>query len=563
MKDPEPTKDPAFIRGILSDTGKLARDLLGYNYDEVAGGRRINVGTGGIVAYGMTQKVIDLIDDDKKLFKLVLTPRDSRKSTKAQAFSIRRILQNPNIRIFYVGRTDDIVRNKSIAIRRQITRPEVEAIFGPQQGDKWDEMEWTVAGRTNRGLQNATFTAFSQDSIPTGGRCDLLILDDFIDHTNVTTPEQNKKSKEKWALLQPFIASGCEVLVLGTHWADDDLYSSLQANPLFAPPVGDQIICGAGVRVKRNAKGGLELELAEGGLTFPHLTLDFLRKKLHAMSLDGDERHFIRQYLNESPDIDGIGFRRQDFQTVKWGKDMEQLSGYLLTDTAIGKKDSSCYNVLAYIGLDQNEHFYLLDLRIGHWEPSEFKDEFFDMLELWQPKVNHCGEAWEEVALATAYRDAIEHDSRARRTKLHVIEMPRPSSSHKADRIKRLQPVMRGRRFFVVDTLPRTFMDNGHEKVLWDPVGFYDATREQFAPGGEMVEEFVKESAKKDIPDTLAMVLEWSKKTQRRYCNYKSWRPRKPTPSLTEQRAADYHAQTYGQAQSGDWWEKTLRDTGF
>lgn len=564
VKDPTPHQDPAFLRGILNDTGKLARDLLGYNYDEIAGGHRVNVGTGGIVPFGKTQEIVELMDDDSLQFKLVMAPRDARKSTLAQCFAIRRILKNPNIRIFYAGRTDDIVRNKSIAVRKQMLRPEIEAIWGPQQGDKWDEVEWTVAGRSNHGLQNATFTAFSQDSIPTGGRCDVLLLDDFIDHTNVTTAEQNRKSKEKWGLLQPFIASGCEVIVLCTLWADDDLNSSLRSNKLFAPPTGGQIVCGAGVRVVRDGGGGLDLEVLDGGLTFPHMTLDYLRKKLHAMALDGDYRSFVRQYLNESPDIDGIGFRRQDFQAIKWGSDMEQLSGYLLTDTAIGKKDSACYNVLAYVGIDPNEHFYLLDLKVGRWEPSEFKDEFFDMLERWQPKVNHCGEVWEQVALATAYRDSIEHDSRARKTKLHTLEIPRPSTSHKADRIKRLQPVMRGRRFFVVkDTMPKSFQDNGNEKVLFDEVGFYDATRTVFAPGGELVEQFVKESAKKDIPDALAMVLEWNKKTQRRYCNYKAWKPKTKGRSLTDQRDSAYHADRYGAALSGDWWERTLRESGI
>lgn len=565
MKDPTRAQDPAFIRRVLTDTGAFARDVLGYNYDEIAGGDKVNIGTGGIRPDGKTQEIIELIDNPTLRYKLVMSPRDSRKSTKAQAFCLRRIQLNPNIRIFYIGRTDDIVRGKSIAIRKQILRPEIEELWGPQQGDKWEEMEWTVAGRTNLGLQNATFTAFSQDSLPTGGRCDLMILDDFIDHTNVTTAEQNKKSKDRWRLLVPFLASGCEVVVFCTLWADNDLNSDLRSNRLFAPPTGGQVVCGAGVRVVKDGKGGYDLELAEGGLTFPHMTLEYLREKLHAMALEGDVRQFICQYLNETSSIGDSGFSRQNFQPLAWQADMEKLSGYLLTDAAVGKSDASCFSVLAYVGLDEADNIYLLDLAIGHWQTTEFCDQFFDMLEHWAPKVNHCGEAWENVALTTAYKDAIEHDSRARKTRLHTIEMARPAQSHKPDRIKRLVHPMRNRKFWVVDTCGRSFIDSTGEKVLWDPVGFWDPHKKVFLPGGELVDEFIKDSAKKDIPDTLAMILEWSKDKHKpkRLCTYKHWRPKVRPASLTEERQAEYHRQHYSAGSNDDWWDRTLREQGI
>lgn len=559
-------KDPAFIRSILTDTGEMAREVLGFNYDE-DGGHRINVGTGGIRNYGKTQEIIQLLDDEKLRYKMVMVPRDGRKSTIAAAYAVRRICKNKNIRIFYVGRTDDIVRPKSVAIRSMMLTPLIEKTFGAQQGPKWEEMEWTVGTRTDHSLKNATFTAFSQDSLITGGRCDLLILDDFIDHTNVTTPEQNKKSKERWKLLVPFIANASEVVVLCTLWADDDLNSDLIRSPLFQPPSGGSIVCGAGVRVIQDGKGGYDVEEAEGGLTFPHLSLPYLREKLRAMSIDGDPRQFIYQYLNEVPAIGGSGFQRSHFRHLQWGPDMEQLSGYLLTDTAIGKGDDACFSVLAYMGLDAEDNLYLLDMDIGiGWEPSEFGDRFFEMLETWQGRVNHVGECWEKIALATAYRDAIENDSRARKTKIRTIELPRPPQSHKKDRIKRLQPPMRNKKFFVVDTIPGVFNGPAGEQCLWNPIGFFDPQKKVWLPSGELVEQFIKESSKKDIPDTLAMILEYEKTRHghKRACVYKPWRPKSRALSLTEQRADAYHQQRYGPQQSNsDWWDKTLHDHGI
>lgn len=555
-----------FIKRCLSDTGYLCRELLGYNYDEDAGGQKVNVGKGGIVDYGKHQEAIELLDDPEISHKLIIMPRESRKSTILQGFCIRHVLLNPDIRIAYVARTDDMMAQKVLAIRNQLEREEITALFGPQRGDKWEESVFTVKGRKDVGLQNATVTGFSMDSMPHGGRFNIILLDDFIDETNVTTPEQNKKSKDKWMNLQPLLARGGILVYVGTTWADDDLGNDLQASPLFAPPKGGQIVCGAGVRVIHDSNGKLDLEVVETGLNFQHLTIEYLRQKLHGMSLRGQYDIFVRQYLNEATSRSSSMFQRRYFKSVQWGEDMRELSGYLLTDTAISDKEESCYSVVAYVGIDAGDNLYLLDLRIGHWDPTEFVNNFFACLEEWQQRTNHCGECWEDVALASAYRDSIENDARARRTRLRTIEQRRPPSSQKRGRIMRLQPVMANGRFWVVDTVPRTFVDVDGEKELWNPKGFFNARVKAYEPSGELIDEFLRPTAKKDIPDTLAMVLEHEKtKTghHKRMCFYKPWRPKDGARSLTQRRQDAYHRAEYQQEPRGDWWEDTLNRHGI
>jgi len=554
-----------FIRRVLTDTGFCARNLLGYNYDEEAGtGRHLRVGKGGIVEHGKTQEIVELLDSNKQ-FVLVLAPRESRKSSILQAFCVRQILRNKNIRICYIGRTNPIVAQKALAIRAQLERidrdPALRHLFGPQIGDKWEETEFTVAQRDMPGLQNATFTAFSMDSMPTGGRFDIVILDDFIDDTNVATTEQNKKSKEKWATLQPFMASGGRILVVGTRWADDDLYAMLEASPLFAPPHGESIVVGAGVYVTVTPDGRPDLEISPDGITFPHLTREYLLQKLHGMAVEGKYDHFIRQYLNETTSRYGTAFERKHFQPLGWGADMASLSGYLVTDTATSQEDEGCYSVIGYVGIDGSDNLYLLDLRVGHWSPDDFKDHFFAVLEEWQDKVNHCGECWEKIALTTVFISAIQDDSRARKTRLRTIEMKRPSRSHKSARILRLHPHLRNRRFWVVDTVPKTFVDIDGTKSLWDPEGFFDQQLKQWVGSGELVDEFIKPGAKKDIPDALAMILETERigrDRHRRLCAFRPYTPRRKT-GLTEARASAYHTDQYPSS-AVDWWDKLHHD---
>ena len=98
------------------------------------------------------------------------------------------------------------------------------------KGEKWGETEFTVCGRKAIGLQNATLTGFSSESLPTGGRCNILVVDDFIDHKSVATPEMIGKSKDNFAAMMPLVARGGMIVVFGTIWDDDDL-NQLKAIP--------------------------------------------------------------------------------------------------------------------------------------------------------------------------------------------------------------------------------------------------------------------------------------------------------------------------------------------
>ena len=555
------------IRRILTDTGYCCRNLLGWNYDEYGGARK-NVGTGGVRNSGSHQRIVDMVDRQTTRFKLLEAPRASYKSTIAQGRVIRHILSDPNCRIYYVSKTDKIALEKATAIRRALESEAVTELFGPQRGEPWETTRFTVRGRTNVALQTPTFSTFSFETMPTGGRADLIIVDDPIDQESCTTPEMVEKSKDQFGMLQPFIADGGTLIVIGTRYSADDLFNDLEQMPLFAEPLGESIVLGAGVHVVKDEKTGtLTIEEDETGLTFPHMTLDFLKEKFAGMVRGGKYVQFSCQYLNVVPSASGSTFHRWMFQPIAWGRDMAQLSGYVLTDTAVSMLDSGCYSVIAYLGMDAVDNLYLLDLRVGHWDPRTFVETFFEVLETWQPKVNHIGEVWEDIALATSFEFAIQDKSKNKKLRLNPIRIKRANADRKSMRILRMHAPMYDRKFHVVNTVPRVFDDLDGKRMLWDPDGFVDARQQGVKqPGGELVDEFVRFQAsgvKNDIADALAMALEFEKdgSRMRRYCQY---RPRRTPPpeSLTQQRVDAYRAVHYpqSQGQGQSWWENTIRE---
>lgn len=571
MTQPEPQADVAtFVRSCLSDTGYLCRNLLGYNYDE-HNGIRTNVGKGGILPFGANQQIVEFLDNPLTRYKHLQAPRGSRKSTIAQGYIIRRILLNPDIRVAYVSKTDKITQEKAFAIRNALESELVRQFFGEQQGQPWEDVRFTVRGRKNTSLQNPTFSTFSLESLPTGGRFDLIVIDDLIDQDNCTNKEQLEKVRRVWAMIQPFLAAGGTLLVIGTRYHPDDIYADIEKSPLFTPQNGGEIlILGAGVKIVRDKQGRLDLEVLPEGLTFPHLTLDFLREKLHGMAANGDLFAFTCQYLNEI--ITGATglFRRFMFRPLEWDRDMESLTGYLLTDTAVSQKDEGCHSVVAYVGLDASDNIYLLDLRVGHFQPHEFVNVFFDVLESWSQKVNHAGEVWEDIALSTVYQGWLDQDARSRKIRLRPIAISRYSGERKHMRIQRLHSPLYEKRFFVVNTVPATFDDLDGTKPLWNPIGHYNAKTKTMEPAGELVDQFVgfPTHSKNDIADTIAMILEHEKHKGhlRRYCTYRPYnrrqrRPDVPADRLTADRTAGYGLRNRVRPSNDadSWWDSVIR----
>jgi hypothetical protein len=128
------------------------------------------------------------------------------------------------------------------------------------------------------------------------------------------------------------------------------------------------------------------------------------------------------------------------------------------------------------------------------------------------------------------------------------------------------------KRFFVVDTVPRTYQDLSGPRELWNPTGYFDARTRTRQPSGELVDQFIrfkrgkgKAVGKKDVADAIAMILEEQKLPngqKRRYCRYKPWQPRQQPISLTEHRREQYRA-AQDHPSSSDWWEKTLHEHGL
>lgn len=169
---------------------------------------------------------------DKNKFVVIVEPRDHGKSEQV---AIGRVLyelgRNPNIRIKLVSQSDDEAKDRLRAIVGYIERDEdLHRVFPelkPAQRGEWTKHS-IIVERTTRS-KDASVEALGILSTATGGRADLLILDDPCDFRNsIQNPALRKTVKEAfrnvWVnLLEP---EG-RLIYIATLWHTDDLTHEL------------------------------------------------------------------------------------------------------------------------------------------------------------------------------------------------------------------------------------------------------------------------------------------------------------------------------------------------
>lgn len=484
-----------------TDTIYKCRNILDFNYtkDEKTGEVRRG-SQWGISSEGPHKEMADFLDDEDTKFKMLQAPRGSLKSTLTEGWLMRKVLGNPNLRVLYGSETYSKALWFIGSIKQRFEGSDkVKGLFGDQVSSQWSAEKFTVKGRSVV-LREPTFSAFGPDKAVTGGHYDIIVLDDLVSWNNIRTAESMQKVMDCFKMVMPLLDPGGILLVIGTRYHEEDLYGLIEneMNDKFAKLIID---CGFEVELDEHKQPFLV-----GAPRFAHLTKDFLEARLVTMGM----ADFQSQYLNRISTGATAIFRRDHFRVAKWRTWMSDLAGYIVTDTATSQNEDGCHSVVGLIGLDKARHIYLLDLRVGHFKPQEFVEELFDMLDVWNHKVHVKKVLFEKISLVDVFQSLIEQMGRERCINISgkikgLSRHGAASENSKVRRIKRLAGPFEQGKFIVVDTVPRTYLDLGKNKVLFDPGG-HKTEDGACLPGGDLVNWFIQfpQTKKRDVPDALA-----------------------------------------------------------
>jgi len=423
-------------------------------------------------------ELCSFLESKKKLFKLILMPRYSFKSTICTVgYALYRLVKDPNLRILIYSDASTKAEGFLSSVKSHLEGKVAGSLFSlafqwlpKDRRTKWNEKEIVVGGRT---------TAYPESSVDTGGQTtsfvgkhyDLIIFDDLVSDINVTTKEQMDKVEACYQSSLSLLKPGGEVVMVGTRWHFGDLYGRIIA--------------------ENEARGTYDLFIKKaedkGEYFFTNigensLTKDFLEQQ---RSLQGSYKYSCL-YQNEPTDPETAVFKVADF--AFYGA-IEKDDLYI-TGTCDPAGEGEDFTAITVVGTDHKMDMHILEIVNAHLQPSEIIDNIIRL---------HYKYSFKKFGLETNFFrgmlrlelerkinvEVLEHDFQ--RFGIEEFEASSRKGQSKANRIMALQPY--------------------HERgALKFPGTRFELLKDNFRELGIQMQQFPN-SAHDDIMDSLAYHL--------------------------------------------------------
>lgn len=214
------------------------RELCEYLEKAVLSAKHIKV---EFVPSYMTPSVKALPDNNKIL---LMVPRGCFKSTVAStALPLWLLWHNPNLRIMldcatlsnaklYVSAIKDQIENNEV-LRMIAVNDKGEYVLEPDKkaAGGWTEDRVLLKHRTKLGMKEPSIFVSAVDNNRTGMHPDVIIMDDLVSESTVTTPDLRAKTLTHYRFSLSLLERNGLQVVIGTRYHMDDLYDNLIKNP--------------------------------------------------------------------------------------------------------------------------------------------------------------------------------------------------------------------------------------------------------------------------------------------------------------------------------------------
>lgn len=363
--------------------------------------------------------------------KLILVPRGHLKSSVITvAYSIQRLLRNPNERILIANQVWDKARDMLSEIKGFLNdKSELPKIFGTFVSDRWREDDIVIRQRTTANKTPSVATT-GVEAEQTSAHYTVIFNDDLQGHQNSQTKEQREKVKRfresEFDLLDP----GCEMLDIGTRYHLDDVYAHILENEKEYTDVMIRKVIENGRLIfprkfsMKLVPGSKNWIASPDEQTFEYV--NYLKKTKGAS--------FYSQYMNDPVDEENQLFKRHYFQ--HYSKRPERLFVGMAMDPALSAKQDGDYFAINIAGMDSEGDIYVLDTVRGLWTPSQAIENIFKTYLKWRPHAIGL----ETQGFQRTLKYALEAEMRKRKIFFPITELTHASNQTKEFRIKALEP---------------------------------------------------------------------------------------------------------------------------
>lgn len=409
-------------RDQLLEARKLAEEDL-YTFAQLVNPGRV---------YGDVHKeVFKWWQESKTPNQLLLLPRAHQKSHCIAVWCAWWITKHPETTILYISATADLAEKQLYAIKNILTS-DIYTQLWPEmlnrdegKRDKWTSTEIAVDHpvRKRESVRDMTIKIAGLTTNTTGSHADVIVADDVVVPDNAYTEEGRRKVSSAMSQMASILNTSGQIKACGTRYHPKDQYFTWLHQKQFVFNDDDEVI-------GEEALWDIKEEVVEKAGTFvwPRTfrpdgkAFGFNRKELARIEgMYTDRTQFYAQYYNNPNDPDSNRINRDKFQYYdqkyikqtggRWYFRDQPLNVYASIDFAFSLGKKADYTAIVVIGVDPNNHTYVLDIdRFKTDKISTYFDKIVKLHARWEFKKLRAEVSVAQSIIARDLKDRITNE---------------------------------------------------------------------------------------------------------------------------------------------------------
>jgi len=304
---------------------------------------------------------------------------------------------------------------------------------------KRDSSTWTADAYTikrDRPDKTASMSACGIGALPVGFHYHWLIMDDLVGRDNVKTAARRDDTMEFFQDVQDLILGGCKMIVPGTRWHHDDLYSHLLDETGRFADICESLV--------------LDCGWLAGEPIFPISekvpACGWSMKRLEAKLKSKGKYSFMCQYMNDpQPDAEN-SFDRDDFQRFRFDLSDDPKCSVPTTrnyhfvtacDPNRGEKEANDPAAVITAAIDEEGELWVVDISSGKYSPKVLVDVIIQHQQKWQSVTTVI----ETTGVGLPIYTEVQREMIVRKIFFDLKEAKRGGPNSKIDRIRTMIPL--------------------------------------------------------------------------------------------------------------------------
>ena len=389
---------------------------------------------------------------DAKDNQLVLLPRDHQKSAMIAYRVAHHITKYPEATVLYVSATANLAEKQLKAVK-DVLLSDIYRFYWPEmvnemegKRERWaaDEISVDHPKRKAEGIRDATIKAAGITANVTGLHCSVAILDDVVVPDNAYSQIGRDQVRAFYSQLSSIESTGAKEWAVGTRYHPGDLYKDMMemTEAYYDDVTEDDVELEVYETFERTVEINGEFlwpkQRRTDGKTFGFDQKELARKKAKYL----DITQFYAQYYNNPNAVETQLIDRSRFNYYEKDK-IENFSGawyfgdkllhvYAAMDFAYTVNHNSDYTVIAVVGVDEDNNYYVLDIdRFKTNKISVMYDRAESVFRKWRFKKMRCEVVAAQRLIVSQFRDYM----RSQNIVFTIDEYNPPKTMNKAERI--------------------------------------------------------------------------------------------------------------------------------